>query len=231
MTPPGDAADHLLDRLPDHLLVDASGRVPRADARRNTERLVSAARVAVAEVGVSVSAHEIARRAGVGVGTFYRRVPSLEALLRTVLDEVLDEILTVGDRALEDPDPWSGLATFATAYVGLCTESCGIGEALGGACGDALAPRLAELRELVRRLVERAQAAGAVRADVPWQDVPFLLAAASTSARTLDIRAGDRQWERNLRVVLDGLRSRQAGPCPGPLPGKAPEVDGAASGS
>ncbi|MFE0047274.1 TetR/AcrR family transcriptional regulator [Streptomyces albireticuli] len=242
MTRPGDTADHLLDplpertpgRLPEPLLVDASGRVPRADARRNAERLVSAARVAVAEVGVSVSAHEIARRAGVGVGTFYRRVPSLEALLRTVLDEVLDEILTVGERALEDPDPWNGLSTFATAYVGLRTESCGISEAMGGACGDALAPRLTGLRDLVRRLVERAQEAGVVRADVPWQDVPFLLAAASTSARTLDIRASDRQWERNLSVVLDGLRARQTEPMtgqlpvpsPGPLPGRAPEVDG-----
>ncbi|MBB5117998.1 TetR/AcrR family transcriptional regulator [Streptomyces eurocidicus] len=225
MNQPGDTAAD----LPGLLLADASGRLPRADARRNAERLVSAARVAVAEVGVGVSAHEIARRAGVGVGTFYRRVPSLEALLRAVLDEVLDDLLAAADRSLEDPDAWAGFAAFATAYVALRTESCGIAEALGGACGDALADRLSGLGDRLRRLVERAQEAGVVRPDVPWQDVPFLLAAASTNARTLGLRPSDRQWERNLRITLDGLRARQAGPLPGPLPGKAPEAESRAT--
>ncbi|MEU5418448.1 TetR/AcrR family transcriptional regulator [Streptomyces sp. NPDC001407] len=194
----------------DRLLVDASGRRPRADARRNVERLVEAARVAVAEVGVGVSAHEIARRAGVGVGTFYRRIPSLEVLLGMVLDEVLDEVADVADRALEDPDPWSGLCAFAAAYVRLRAESCGINEALGGACGDTLAPRLEDLRGRIRHLVERAQEAGAMRTDIAWQDVPFLFAAAATGDHTLGLRASDQQWERNLRVILDGLRPVRA---------------------
>ena len=189
----------------DRLLAD-SGRRPRADARRNAERLVEAARIAVAEVGVGVSAHEIARRAGVGVGTFYRRIPSLQALLETVLDEILAEIADVADRALADPDPWEGLCVFATAYVRLRAESCGVSEALGGACGDALARRLEELRGRIRRLVERAQSAGAVRADVAWQDVAFLFAAAATGEHTLGLRASDQQWERNLGVILHGLR-------------------------
>ncbi|MFE6778639.1 TetR/AcrR family transcriptional regulator [Streptomyces sp. NPDC057702] len=210
MTQPRDTVDRLL--------VDDSGRRPRADARRNVERLVEAARIAVAETGVGVSAHEIARRAGVGVGTFYRRIPSLEALLRLVLDEILDEISDLADRALEDPDAGNGFRVFAVTYVRLRAESCGVSEALGGACGDPLAQRLADLRDQVRRLVERAQAAGALRTDVAWQDVPFLLAAAATGERTLGMRAGDQQWERNLRVVLDGLGPRQ----PGPLPGTPP---------
>ncbi|MDN3357467.1 TetR/AcrR family transcriptional regulator [Actinomadura sp. DC4] len=190
----------------DRLLADESGRLPRADARRNAERLVKAARIAVAEVGVGVSAHEIARRAGVGVGTFYRRIPSLQALLGTVLDEILVEILDLADRALDDPDPWNGLRVFAVAYVRLRAESCGVGEALGGAGGDALTVRLASLRDRIRRLVERAQSAGVMRADLAWQDVPFLFAAAATGERTLDLQADDQQWERNLGVILDGLR-------------------------
>uniref|UniRef100_A0AAU2VNH1 TetR/AcrR family transcriptional regulator n=1 Tax=Streptomyces sp. NBC_00008 TaxID=2903610 RepID=A0AAU2VNH1_9ACTN len=206
------------DSAVDRLLADESGRRPRADARRNVERLVAAARIAVAEVGVGVSAHEIARRAGVGVGTFYRRVPSLEMLLETVLDEVLDEIAELADHALDDPDPWHGLSAFATAYVRLRAESCGISEALGGACGDALDQRLTGLRERIRSLVERAQAAGAMRSDVTWQDVPFLLAAAATGARTLGMRAGDQQWERNLHIVLDGLRPTRTGSLPGTPP-------------
>jgi AcrR family transcriptional regulator len=202
----------------DRLLVSDSGRRPRADARRNVERLVAAARTAVAEVGVDVSAHEIARRAGVGVGTFYRRVPSLDVLLEAVLNEVLDEIAEVADRALDDPDPWNGLCTFAAIYVRLRTESCGINEALGGACGEALDPCLTGLRERIRLLVERAQAAGAMRADVAWQDVAFLLAAAATGDRTLGMQASDQQWGRNLQVLLDGLRTTR----PSPLPGTPP---------
>ncbi|WP_327129433.1 TetR/AcrR family transcriptional regulator [Streptomyces sp. NBC_01727] len=202
----------------DRLLVDESGRRPRADARRNVERLVEAARVAVAETGVGVSAHEIARRAGVGVGTFYRRIPSLEVLLEAVLEEILDEITHLAEQALEDPDPWNGLCVFAAAYVRLRTESCGVSEALGGACGDALAQRLEDLRARIRRLVERAQAVGAMRTDIAWQDVPFLFAAAATGERTLGMQAGSQQWERNLQIVLDGLRPTQ----PSMLPGTPP---------
>ncbi|MFG2597552.1 TetR/AcrR family transcriptional regulator [Streptomyces sp. NPDC048462] len=209
------------DSAVDRLLADESGRRPRADARRNVERLVAAARIAVAEVGVGVSAHEIARRAGVGVGTFYRRIPSLDVLLETVLDEVLDEIADLADHALDDPDPWHGLCTFATAYVRLRTESCGISEALGGACGDALDQRLTGLREQIRRLVERAQAAGVMRSDVTWQDVPFLFAAAATGAHTLGMQAGEQQWERNLHIVLDGLRPTRADSLPGTPPGRS----------
>ncbi|MFD8088117.1 TetR/AcrR family transcriptional regulator [Kitasatospora sp. NPDC059722] len=196
----------------DRLLADASGRLPRADARRNVERLVAAARTAVAEVGVGVSAHEIARRAGVGVGTFYRRIPSLEVLLEALLDELLGEIADRADDALADPDPWHGFCGFAAAYVGLRAESCGIGEALGGACGDSLARQLADLRARIRQLVERAQEAGAMRADVAWEDVPFLLAAAATGERTLGLRADEQQWERNLRIILDGLRTAPPSP-------------------
>lgn len=195
----------------DRLLADASGRRPRADARRNVERLVAAARAAVAETGVGVSAHEIARRAGVGVGTFYRRIPSLEALLLAVLEETLDEITDSAAKALQDPDPWNGLCRFAAAYVRLRTESCGISEALGGACEDALTRRLENLRTQIWQLVERAQTAGAMRTDIAWQDIPFLLAAAATGERTLGMQADSRQWERNLHIILDGLRPIRPG--------------------
>ncbi|MCK7624328.1 TetR/AcrR family transcriptional regulator [Streptomyces sp. RS10V-4] len=202
----------------DRLMADASGRRPRADARRNVERLVEAARIAVAEVGVGVSAHEIARRAGVGVGTFYRRIPSLDALLELVLVEILDEIGELADRAAQDRDPWHGFCAFAASYVRLRAESCGISEALGGACATGLAERLERLREHFRCLVERAQAAGAMRTDLAWQDVPFLLAAAATGGSTVGLRAGDQQWERNLRVILDGLRHAPSGQLPGAAP-------------
>ncbi|NDU76864.1 TetR family transcriptional regulator [Actinomadura sp. DSM 109109] len=198
----------------DRLLDDGTGRRPRADARRNVERLVVAAREAAGEIGAEVTAHEIARRAGVGVGTFYRRVSTLETLLEAVLAEVLGEIVAKGDEGLGDPDPWAGFCDFAMSYTRLRNELCDINYALGGSIDDALA----QLRERMRLLVERAQGAGAMRADITWQDVAFLLMSVSTGDHTVGLQAGDHQWDRNLRIVLDGLRT----PEPAPLPGAPP---------
>lgn len=188
----------------DRLLADESA--PRADARRNLERLVVAARSALAQTGVEVTAQEIAERAGVGKGTFYRRVPSLELLLQAVLAEVLEEILALADRALADPDPWRGFTEFASAYVRLRAESCGVNEALGGAGFPGLDGVLGEIRTRLRKLVEAAQHAGAMRGEIAWQDVAFLLAGASTEASTIGLCAEPDQWTRNLAIVLDGLR-------------------------
>ncbi|NIH81520.1 TetR/AcrR family transcriptional regulator [Amycolatopsis viridis] len=199
----------------DRLLDDGSGRRPRADARRNVERLVAAAREAAAEGG-EVTAHEIARRAGVGIGTFYRRVNSLEVLLEAVLNEVLGEIIAKGDEAMADPDPWAGFTSFAFAYIRLRNELCDVNKRLG----NILDHSRAELRDRIRNLVGRARSAGVMRPEVTWEDVAFLMvAASSTGPHTLGIQAGERQWERNLQVVLDGLR------VPGPLPGEPPVVD------
>lgn len=200
----------------DRLLDDGSGRRPRADARRNVERLVVAARQAAAEGG-EITAHEIARRAGVGIGTFYRRVGSPEALLEAVLSEVLGEIVAKGDEGMADPDPWAGFTTFALSYIRLRNELCDVNKRLG----DVLDHSRAELRDRIRLLVERAQRAGVMRTDVTWEDVAFLMvAASSTGPHTLGLQAGARQWDRNLQVVLDGLRT----PDPGTLPGEPPAL-------
>ncbi|WP_433664010.1 TetR/AcrR family transcriptional regulator [Nocardia sp. CA-128927] len=192
----------------DRLLADEAGQIPRADARRNLERLVTAARSALAEVGVEVTAQEIAQRAGVGKGTFYRRIPSLAALLQVVLEEVLGDMIASADRAIADPDPWHGFTDFASVYVRLRAESCGANEALGGADIPGLDRLLAEIRNRIRHLVEAAQHAGELRRDITWQDVAFLLAGVSTDSHTIGLRSGSDQWSRNLRIVLDGLRDR-----------------------
>ncbi|MGV9664770.1 TetR/AcrR family transcriptional regulator [Nocardia niigatensis] len=189
----------------DRLLTRDAAPTPRADARRNLERLVTAARAAVAEVGVAVTAQEIAQRAGVGKGTFYRRVPSLDALLTAVLEEVLDEGIAAADRALADPDPWRGFTEFASAYVGLRAESCGVNDALGGAGSGEVDRCIGDLRERLRALVGRAQQDGSMRADIGWEDVAFALAGVGTADHTVGVRAAPDQWQRTLRIVLDGL--------------------------
>ncbi|MEJ3657058.1 TetR/AcrR family transcriptional regulator [Actinomycetes bacterium KLBMP 9759] len=193
----------------------AGGPTPRADAHRNVERLVAAAREAVAEVGTGVTAHEIAQRAGVGIGTFYRRIGSRDDLLAAILLESLDEGMRLAAEALDDPDPWAGFAGFATAFVQLRAVSCGVNDALAGRTTVVLP--LDRVRESIRKLVERAQRHGAMRADVTWEDVAFLLAGATvdhTIGLSPATTTGDEQWRRTLGVVLDGLAAR-----PGPTHG------------
>jgi AcrR family transcriptional regulator len=191
---------------------------PRADAQRNVERLVAAARIAIAESGTQVTAHEIARRAGLGIGTFYRRVSSREALVAAVLGELIGDAVAEADRLLTADDPWAGFCEFSTAFVRMRAANVAISEALVGQCGFAPEQAMAELRDRIRLIVERAQKVGALRADVAWQDVPFLLASVSTGRKTLGLQAGDGQWERNLQVILDGLHT----PGTTSLPGQPP---------
>jgi len=190
------------------LLALEPGQLPRADAQRNVRRLVAASRAAVAEVGVSVTAHEIARRAGLGIGTFYRRVPSREALLEAVLADLVDELVAAAGAGLADPDPWAGFTAFAATFAELRAASCGVNQALAGQRGLDLGPPMAELRTQLRLLVERAQLAGVLRADIDWADVPFVLGGVVTDEHTIGLQAADQQWRRNLRIVLDGLRPR-----------------------
>jgi AcrR family transcriptional regulator len=196
------------------------GGHPRADAQRNVERLVAAARTAIAEAGTGVTAHEIARRAGVGVGTFYRRAGSREALVAAVLAELIADAVAEADRLLGSTDPWAALCEFAVVFVRMRAANVAVSEAVVGQCGFAPDDALTDLRERLRVLVERAQETGAMRTDIAWQDMPFLLASVATGTTTLGLRATGQQWERNLRIILDGMRA----PSPGPLPGKAPSL-------
>jgi AcrR family transcriptional regulator len=179
--------------------------VPRADARRNAERLVVAAREALDEQGLAITTRDIASRAGVGLGPLYRRLPSLDALLTAILLDTIDEMTDRAHAALDDPDPWRGFAGFAEVFVRLRASSCGLHDALSG-CRLDLEPRLERLRGAMSRLVRRAQEAGVIRDDLDWRDVPFALATAIPADHTIGLRAKDDQWRRNLRVILDGLR-------------------------
>ncbi|MFI5697398.1 TetR/AcrR family transcriptional regulator [Kribbella sp. NPDC051586] len=183
------------------------GATPRADARRNVERLVTAARAAVDEVGTAVTAHEIARRAGVGIGTFYRRVPSRDALLEAVLAGAIDEMIELARGARAADDAWPAFCSFAEDYVRLRATSCGLNEALAGAGGLALSDRIGELRNEFRRLVRRLQATGALREGLTNRDVAFALAGVVPQTRTLGLTAGPAQWRTTLRIVLDGVRA------------------------
>lgn len=197
-----------------------SPRALRSDARRSMELLISAARAAFAEQGLDVSTNEIVKRAGVGPATFYRRFPSRLALVETVLSEVLSELEEQAAAALNHPDPATGFANLFTALTVAQAENKGLSDALAGH-GESMRvdKARARLRRLIRAVTERAQEAGALRADLSWRDVPFLASAASSVAATcLDLRAGTEQRDRVITILLAGLHGTE-GPA---LPGRPP---------
>ncbi|WAP60139.1 TetR/AcrR family transcriptional regulator [Streptomyces sp. S465] len=182
----------------------------RADALRNRELLIKVAREAVAEVGLGVSVNEIVRRAGVGQATFYRRFASREELLSAVLDDVLTTVEGGLREALEAP-PATGLRDALCVLVAHQSRHRGLYELLNGdpaMAGKVHAEGRARVRDLVRRVGERAQEAGAMHPHARWQDLPFLagsLAAASPSCLGIDADPG--LADRMLDTVLAGLRA------------------------
>ncbi|SDD61116.1 TetR/AcrR family transcriptional regulator [Actinokineospora iranica] len=189
----------------------------RADAERNRVRIVVAAREVFAAHGLSVTLDDVARSAGVGVGTVYRRFPNKEALVIAVFDHVLDEITTLLDKTAADEDAWRGLTGLITAIA----ERQAADRGLFDLCTNAdfgQADRIAEhFIPAADSLVARAKAQGALRDDFAAPDIgPLLMMVAATAemTRTLDPDL----WRRYLALLLDGIRAGATTPLPGPTP-------------
>jgi AcrR family transcriptional regulator len=180
-------------------------RPKRADARRNYEKVLAAAREAFAEGGESTALEEIARRAGVGIGTLYRHFPNRQALLEALyLDEVEEVCRSAAE--LEGADPWEALNGWFERFIAyLATKRALAHELLNYLDQDALlfqASR-ASLFAAGEPLLERAQQAGVVRQDVTIAEVIQMVIGIGK------IPAGDpAQTEHILRIALDGLRYR-----------------------
>ena len=171
----------------------------------------------LADSGADVTVEQIARRAGVGVGTLYRHFPGKEALVDAVLDDAFDEIVALAGSALGEDDAWTGFAGFIERAVALHAANGGLRDIVSGnARGrERAASMRARLQPLVSRLVERAQAQGSLRPDFAPEDVPLLFWG---SGRVIDLSApvAPEIWRRFLGLLLDGLRSGAASPLPAP---------------
>src|SRR3954469_1510516 len=191
----------------------------RADAARNRARLLAAAKEVFAERGLDATMDEVARRAGVGVGTAYRRFRNRDDLIAALFEERLDEFMANLEAALADPDPWRGLSGFLERSMEIQAEDRGFKELLLQSAEGRERMRLfrAHIRPLVAELVRRARDAGELRADVVEDDV--LLVSLMTGAVADFAHAVEPQlWRRSLGLLLDGLRARGASPLPvGPL--------------
>jgi len=187
----------------------AAGAVPRAlraDAKRNYDLLVAAADIAFSEHGADASFEDIARRAGVGIGTLYRHFPTRDALLAAVLDEGTAAIVARATELLEAPSPSLGLARWLEALVGHVTMYRGLTEAVAAgyaATGQPLCRSCDAITAAGEALVRRAQAAGELREDAEPRDVIMAAhAAAWVGETTKDPEAPGRL----LATVLAGLR-------------------------
>jgi AcrR family transcriptional regulator len=189
----------------------------RRDARENRERILVAAHEAFAELGLDAGVEEIAFRAGVGMGTLYRRFPTKDALIDAVFEGHLDRLAGSAEAALEEPDPWQGLLGYLAGVVRLQSSDRGFSEVLGAhlRSEQLLTRARTRIRPLVEELVLRAQAAGSLRPDVAYEDISVIL---WTTGRVVDAtRDVEPQfWQRYLALVVDGLRTESASPLPRP---------------
>jgi AcrR family transcriptional regulator len=181
-------------------------RPKRADARRNYEKVLAAAREAFAEGGESTALEEIARRAGVGIGTLYRHFPNRQALIEALYVEEVEEVCRSAAELPTDGDPWEALNTWFERFIAyVAAKKVLAAELMNYLDKDAPVFKVsrAALWEAAEPLLTRAQEAGVVRQDAEIGDVMHMVMGIAKVPTT-----DPAQTEHILRIALDGLRYR-----------------------
>ena len=192
---------------------------PRADALRNRERIVTAAREMFTEFGPDVPLDEIARRAGVGNATVYRNFPDRDALVREVVCSVMDRTSEAAELALaETGDAFEALERFVhIAADERISALCPMVQSTFDQNHPDLEAARKRVEEFVEELMDRAKQAGQLRPDVAVGDLMIVVAQLSRPPAGTDCLVNDRFVHRHLQLFLDGLRA----PAPSVLPGAA----------
>ena len=182
-------------------------RPQRADARRNRAAVIESARKQFATHGLDAQIDEIARGAGVGVGTVYRHFPTKESLLEALAQARFERLAEEGRRALEAEDGWEGFVEFMTYSAQVMAEDRLLSEAMDQravVCGEAA--ESVGLLDVVTALIDRAKAEGKLREDTePW-DVPGLICGIGRAVRSAPGTPA-LTWQRHLEIILAGLRA------------------------
>lgn len=183
----------------------------RKDAVHNRERLLRAARELFADRGLDVPLEEIARSAGVSIGTLYNRFPTRDILVEAVFADRAATVTELAERALAMDDAWQGFVAFLTGVCELQAADLGYNDlaartvAVDGDRGFGL----------MGEILERAQRSGDLRGDITLADMAFVLwGVAATVRATSKVAPG--AWRRHLALALDGLRLAAARPLPVP---------------
>lgn len=202
----------------DHKVDTPSGQpVLRADAERNRARVVEAARAVFAEQGLDASTNEIARRAGVGVATLFRRFPTRDDLLVATFAENMSAYAEAIEVAVADPDPWHGLCAYIERVCEMQAEDRGFADVLTMTFPTAKAFEEQRDRSVgqLTELIERAKATGRLRPDFVHQDLPlFLMANAGVVTGTR--AAAPDAWRRMVGYLVQALAAETARPLPDP---------------
>jgi AcrR family transcriptional regulator len=188
----------------------------RQDAQRNRERILEAARETFKEQGLDASLEEIARRARVGIATLYRRFPTRDALIEEVFVDGIRSFEQLAEEALQIDDAWTAFSTFIEQMCERQAENWGLKDLMCMRFPDSklMEGKRKRARTTVQRLLARAQAEGAVRADVTPEDMEFVF---WSNGRIVEAtrEVAPNAWRRNLALMLDAFRAENAHALPG----------------
>jgi AcrR family transcriptional regulator len=189
-------------------VIAPTARPLRADARRNREKVLEAARAAFAEHGAEAQMDDVARRASVGVGTVYRHFPTKEALLTALSEDTFARIANRARELLELDDPWKAFETLMWHAAESLAGDRAFTEAMSVRISPEPCEGQLELQEIGTEMIRRAQASGQMRPDVVMDDIPMVMCGiGSATSRPHPCRDA---WRRHLAIVLDGLRAEAA---------------------
>jgi AcrR family transcriptional regulator len=189
--------------------MEANVRPLRADAARNRARVLDAARTAFAQAGLDVGVEEIARRAGVGKGTLYRRFPTKEALVRAIFEDILEEIDRIVADAEAEEDAWTAFTTYMAGCARLQASNQGFYDVVAQRLGAAALTddQRSRVNASTARMLKRGQDAGVVRSDLVPEDVSLMLRMVGATTRPApDGSPMDDHWPRYLGLLQDALR-------------------------
>jgi AcrR family transcriptional regulator len=187
---------------------DGAGDRPlRRDAERNRQRILAAAAEVLSERGLDATLDEVARAAGVGVGTVYRRFPDKESLIEELFRDRIDAMVREAQRALTEPDPWQALVSYLDFAIALMAGNMGLRQLLMfSAYGkERICYARHQMHPVITKLVERAQASGDLRPDFAGTDVKMIVFMLSSVAEYASASRPD-VWRRYLTLLIDGLR-------------------------
>lgn len=197
----------------------------RRDAERNRKRILLAAAQVFSERGLDATLDDVARRAGVGVGTVYRRFPDKETLVAELFQDRIDELVSVAEEACMAGDPWDGLVSYLEHVSAAMSGDLGLRQMMMFATygKDRVTYAQERMRPVIARLVARAQRAGELRGDFSATDVP-MIALMLSQATEYAAPAQPDLWRRYLALIIDGLRPARDSVTPMPVPALAPEA-------
>jgi AcrR family transcriptional regulator len=182
-------------------------RALRADARRNREAVIAAAKKLFADEGLDAQMPDVAKAAKVGVGTVYRHFPTKDDLIAALVADRFERLAHKAREGLEDPDAWQGICEFIRFSAQLQADDRGLCEVMGSRPEMMdTAARAVGLPEICDELVRRAQRSGRLRKDLVWEDIPMIACGLGRITQT-PVGPASGRWPRLVEIVLDGLRA------------------------